>query len=130
MPALLAGATIAVGFKMPDLGMTDEKKIHGPKSSKCWLWIGAGLTIAMALGTAVFLQSAFFREVLRQRLVAGLEQATGARVELKQFSFDLKRLQVDLRGPTIHGLEGPADPPLFSSELVQAGWKILSFWRV
>jgi translocation and assembly module TamB len=108
--------------------MANQEEPRGRTGWKRWLGVGAALLIVAALGAAVFLRSASFQGMLRQRLVAALEEASGGRVELQEFSFELSRLRIDLRGLTIHGREGAQEPPLFSAELVQVGWKVLSWW--
>src|SRR3989338_7304370 len=91
------------------------------------------LLVAVLLGACsvaalAFLQSALFQEMLRRRLVGALERATGGRVELKAFSLSLSRLEVSLHGLVLHGLESAQQPPLFSADLLQAGWNLRSVW--
>lgn len=100
------------------------------RSIRRWAWIGAGAVVALLIAIAVFLQSATFQEMVRRRLVAAMEKATGARIELQQFSLEPSRLQIGLRGLTVRGRESQQEPPLFTAELVEAGWKVLSFWSL
>ena len=93
---------------------------------KWGLRIGGGLLCALALGIALVVQTASFQEWVRSRLVSALEQATGARVELEGFSVSWARLQVSLEGLTLHGREGPQEPPLFSARLIQVEWTLRS----
>ncbi|MBI3896629.1 MAG: translocation/assembly module TamB domain-containing protein [Acidobacteria bacterium] len=113
--------------------MVDEPSTseQTPRPRKRWLrWSLAGFAFlcgALLLAIA-FIQSPFFQEMVRRRIIAALEQTTGARVELREFAFYPRRLEVYLRGLVIHGREGDQEPPFFSAEEVQASWKILSVW--
>ncbi|MBI4460398.1 MAG: translocation/assembly module TamB domain-containing protein, partial [Acidobacteria bacterium] len=89
---------------------------------------GLALLGGISLAIAAFLQSALFSEMIRSRLVAALEQTTGGRVELREFAFYPYRLEVHLRGMVIHGRDRPEEPPFFSVEEIQLGWRLLSIW--
>ncbi len=95
-----------------------------------WFVLAGALLLAVLAGGILFLASARFQEMVRVRLVAALEQATGGRVELQSFSVQWSRLEVTLRGLVIHGREGPAEPPLFSADWLDARWHLLSVWTL
>jgi len=63
-----------------------------------WVMVTAGVVCVLALGGRLFLRSSGFQEMVRARLVAALEQSTGARIEWKDFSFYPSRLEISLRG--------------------------------
>ena len=71
----------------------------------------------------------WFREKLRRRVVAELEQATGGRVEIARFEFDPRLWRARLVGVAIHGAEGPNQRPLFHAEAVEADLKVVSFLK-
>jgi translocation and assembly module TamB len=114
---------------MEDQKLNGERNRGRGQRSRLCIWAGAGVLIAALC--ALFLQSAWFGETLRKRLVAEMEKATGGRVELQSFSFNFSRLQADLHGLAIHGREeAKGDPPLFSADLVEAAWTIESIWSL
>lgn len=53
-----------------------------------------------------------FQQMVRRRLIASLEHATGGRVELGSFHVVPLRFEVEVRDLTIHGREAPTDKPL------------------
>ena len=61
-----------------------------------------------------------FQQMVRRRLVAAIERATGGRAELGSFHVIPFRLQVEVRNLTIHGREGPAELPLAHVDSVSA----------
>ncbi len=96
-------------------------------------WIAAAslaaLMLALALGGVLVLRSGWFREKIRQRLVAEVEKATGSRSEIGAFRFDWKRLRAEVDGFVLHGSE-PADaPPLFKADSIAVGLKLVSALR-
>jgi translocation and assembly module TamB len=89
----------------------------------------AGLAL-LALGAAMLIvQTHWFRDLVRRRIVQAVEEATGGRVEIGSFQFDWKSLRVEVRGLAIHGLEAADKPPLLRAESVAAGLKIVSLLR-
>lgn len=61
-----------------------------------------------------------FQQMVRGRLVAAIERATGGRAELGSFHVIPLRLQVEIRNLTIHGREAPSDIPLVHVDSVSA----------
>jgi translocation and assembly module TamB len=101
--------------------MTRRKKIA--------LWIGGGvaglLVIALLAGIAI-VQTDWFRNTVRQKIVTAVEDATGGRVEIASFQFDWTHLRADVRNFVIHGLEPPEAAPLFRANLLRVELKLLS----
>ena len=64
----------------------------------------------------------------RRTIVARLEQATGARVEMGNFHFGWRPLTARFDGLTLHGREREGAPPLFHADLLQVEVHIESFW--
>ena len=67
--------------------------------------------------------------MVRDRLVATLEQATGGRVELGSFHWHLMRLEFEADNLTIHGLEAPGEIPYAHIDRLFVRAKIISFFR-
>ncbi|MGH9404611.1 MAG: translocation/assembly module TamB domain-containing protein [Terriglobia bacterium] len=74
--------------------------------------------LAVYFGFTAVLGSRWFHDRLEQRIVARLESATGARVELRDIEIKPAVFEVTIHGLTLHGSEGPAGPPLFSARTI------------
>ncbi len=66
------------------------------------IWIAAAGFVALVLllaGSAVLiLRSDWFREKVRERIVAEVEKATGGRVVIGAFQFDWKQMRAEVDG--------------------------------
>ena len=69
-----------------------------------------------------------FQGLVRERLIAQLEQATGGRVEIAAFHWQLLQLEADAEGLVIHGRELPSEPPLGQVERLRARLSLLGLW--
>ena len=67
-----------------------------------------------------------FQQMVRRRVVAALEKATGGRVEIGQLHTIPFRLRVDVRDLVIHGREAPDQAPYLRVDRVQLEVKIIS----
>ncbi len=73
------------------------------------LWVGAaigGVLLAMVAVLVWYLRSPQFEDLVRRKLIATLEDATGGRVELTSFHWNLSKLAFQADGLTIHGTGG------------------------
>lgn len=73
-----------------------------------------------------YLTTDSFQQMVRRRMVATLEKATGGRVELGEFHTIPLRLRVDARNLTVHGRESTGEVPLLHVDRLQAEMKIIS----
>ena len=100
------------------------------KPRKRWaltIAISLAAFVLLAAGAAVLiLQSNWFYEKLRERMVATVANATGGRVSIGSFRFDWKRMRAQVDNFTLIGKEGAGKPPLFHSDSVAVGLKIVS----
>jgi translocation and assembly module TamB len=98
-----------------------------PKKLILWL-ISTGLAaLVVFAGAALYvIQSSWFKEQIREKLIATVEYATGGRVELKSFQYDWHRLTAEAGGFVLRGTEPAAGPPLVSADSVRIQLKILS----
>lgn len=100
-----------------------------PKRRIKWVQAVIGLTLlGLTIGLAAWLNSDGFRERVRTRVVSELERITGGRVELQSLTWNLSQLQIEAKGLTIHGLEGPAEVPYLHADRVLLRLKIVSFF--
>jgi translocation and assembly module TamB len=91
-----------------------------PPARRRWRWkrhlsIGSGtlllIVVATAIGLFYWTSSAAFEDGIRQRMIAELETATGGRVEIASFHWDLLHLRAEADNITIHGLEAAGEAP-------------------
>ena len=89
----------------------------------------AGIILLVSLAAILVLQSGWFREQVRRRIVAEVEKATGGRVELGSFGMDWRQLRAEVHNFVIHGTEPAGGAPLFRADTVAVGLKIVSILK-
>ncbi|MGA2739590.1 MAG: translocation/assembly module TamB domain-containing protein [Bryobacteraceae bacterium] len=98
-----------------------------------WIGIAAGslaaLALALALSAVLILRSDWFREKVRERIVAEVEKATGGRTEIGAFRFDWKQMRAEVDGFVLHGSEAADVPPLFRADAIVLGIKIVDLLK-
>ena len=96
------------------------------------LWVVGGLLaliVVLFLAGIAIVRTDWFRNLVREKIVAAVEQGTGGRTEIGSFEFDWTHLRAKVRNFVIHGLE-PADAtPLLRADLLQVDLKLLSPFR-
>jgi len=70
-----------------------------------YLLIVTAIGALSALGLLIYVNTESFQSLVRRRLVAEVERITGGRVEIGSIHTTPFRLQVDVRGITVHGRE-------------------------
>jgi translocation and assembly module TamB len=88
----------------------------------------AALAILLAVtfvGLYFWASSSQGEALMRGRLVAWLEEATGGRVEIATFHWHLLNLEADAGGLVIHGLEAPGDAPYAQVENLRVRLSVL-----
>jgi translocation and assembly module TamB len=86
------------------------------------------LVVAVAAVVVIIFETGLAQSWLRNELIEKIAQATGARVEIGGFHFHLWGLRAEVDNLTLHGLEGPSQPPLFHADRVDASVRIISFF--
>jgi translocation and assembly module TamB len=86
------------------------------------------LLAATLTGLYFFASSAAFENYLRGRIAQELETATGGRVEIASFHWDLLRLEAEAGGIVIHGHEAPGEAPYAQVKTVRVRWSMLGWW--
>jgi translocation and assembly module TamB len=100
---------------------------HRRKWGRALLFLLLGGVLLLA-GLAWYTTTTSFQRLLRGRLVAELEAATGARVDLGSFHTNPLRLRVEVRDLTMHGLEAPGEAPYAHIDRLTAQIKIISLF--
>ncbi len=90
--------------------------------------LAAAILLAVVLGLAgvLVVQSGWFRERVRARIVSELESATGSQVELANFNFDWTHLTATVSPLILHGRETATEAPLARVESVTLGLRMTS----
>src|SRR5579871_21316 len=86
----------------------------------------AGLVIVLLLAALIVVQTAWFHNFVREKIISAVEDGTGGKADIGSFTFDWTHLRAQVRDFVIHGLEAPPSPPLFRANLVQIDLKLLS----
>jgi translocation and assembly module TamB len=94
------------------------------------LWIAAaalGAIGILAIAAAMFvLESPWFHQKVRERMVAEIEKTTGGRAEIGRFQFDWRTLTARVSPFVLHGKEKQGEPPFVEAASIEAGLKIVS----
>ncbi len=90
--------------------------------------VAAALLVVAAAGIAL-LRSSWLKQQVRERTVAAIEHATGARVEIQSFDFDWATLTAIFRHLTAHGTEQPGKTPLLTADSVRIGLRVISLFK-
>jgi translocation and assembly module TamB len=99
------------------------------RAIKVVLWALASLAAVAALcviAALLIVQSSWFHDQVRKRMVQEIEDATGGRVELGSFDFDWRTMTVSVRNLVIHGTEKPEEAPFARVDLIRARLKVIS----
>jgi translocation and assembly module TamB len=89
----------------------------------------AGAVILFILATVCvyfWASSADFENMVRQRLIANLEAATGGRAEIASFHWHLLRLEAEVDGLVLHGREASTEAPYAQVESLRVGFSVLN----
>src|SRR5579863_322831 len=86
----------------------------------------AGLVVALVVAGIILVQTAWFRNAVRERIVSVVARATGGRVEIGSFSYNWRNLTAEVSPFVLHGTEPPSASPLFRADKIQIGLKIIS----
>ncbi len=107
--------------------MNDEVK---KTRSRKRLWIEATVgvcVLAIFIGLAWFAKSPYFADLVRRKVVETIEDATGGRVEMASFQWNLRRLSFEAKDLTVHGLEPPDQLPYAHVDSALIRLHIISF---
>src|SRR5208283_4609410 len=86
----------------------------------------AASAVVCAVAALIVIQTAWFHEKVRLRMVREIEDSTGGRVELGSFDFDWHTITVTVRNLVIHGTEKPEEAPFARADLIRLRLKVIS----
>ncbi|HEY0565162.1 MAG TPA: hypothetical protein VGC88_06235, partial [Terriglobales bacterium] len=78
------------------------------------------------IAAALYFTGAGFREKVRRAVVTQLEDATGGKVEIQSFQWNLAKLAVEIDGLTIHGREAANEAPYLHVDHLSLRAKVLA----
>src|SRR5579884_207888 len=82
--------------------------------------------LILALAAALLSDTAWFKEKVRQRIVAAVEEASGGHVELGGFAYNWHTLTATFQNFVVHGTEPVTAPPLFRAASIKVQLRVLS----
>jgi translocation and assembly module TamB len=92
-----------------------------------WFWaVMAGLFVVLVMAFVWFLGSPAFEEIVRDRVIAQIQKATGGKVEMQSLHWNVKRLEFEANGLTIHGLEPAGEAPLAHADQLFVRLRVVS----
>ncbi len=95
-----------------------------------WFWaVMAGLFAVLVVAIVWFLGSPAFEEIVRGRVVAELQKASGGKVELQSLHWNVKRLEIEANDLTVRGLEPAGDVPLAHADRLFLRLRVVSFLK-
>ncbi len=98
-----------------------------PRIKRLLKWLA--VTTGLLLLTVILLAATGVLDGWMQRaIMARIEQATGARVELQSFSFGWSALRAELTRLTLRGSEPQGTPPLFRADRVVVDLRVVSLF--
>jgi translocation and assembly module TamB len=86
----------------------------------------AGLILILIVSAVIVLQAGWFRNYVKEKIIAVTEESTGGKVDLGSFAFDWKHLRASINDFVIHGTEPAGAPPLFRAHSIVLELKLFS----
>src|SRR6266481_8739285 len=108
--------------------MTQETRRRKWRWLRHVAWVLAAKVVLIVAGLMIFFGSGAGNPLLTRLLISRLEQMTGGKVELRSLSIQWLAMRATIKGLVIHGKEPLGTEPLLTTEEVQAGLRIDSFW--
>lgn len=94
------------------------------------LVIAAGAVCALLIllcASALYtLQTTWFRNKIKEKIIAAVEQVSGGRVEIQSFDYHWSTLTADFSDFVVHGTENISARPLFEADRVSVGLRVVS----
>ena len=85
-----------------------------------------GLLVVLVVASILILQSAWFANYVREKVIATTQESTGGTVEIGSFQFDWTHLTVRIRNFVLHGTEPKGSDPLARVPLLELRLKLLA----
>src|SRR5436190_4172338 len=89
----------------------------------------AGLIIVVVIAAIVIVQTDWFRNFVREKIITATEEGTGGRVEVGSFSFNWRALEAIVDNFVIHGKEPAGVSPFVRAARVQVNLRLFTSLR-
>lgn len=89
----------------------------------------AAAILAIGIAALIAVQTDWFKNKIRERIVSVAAKATGGRVEIGKFNYDWRRQTAEVGPLIIHGTEPASSTPFFRADKITIGLKIVSAWK-
>ncbi len=89
----------------------------------------AGLLLVLLIAAIIIVQTLWFANFAKQRIVATLEESTGGVATIGSLNIDLWHLTVRVRDFVLHGREPEGSDPFFSIKTLELRLKLLSSFK-
>lgn len=86
----------------------------------------AGLLLVLILAVIIILQTSWFANFVREKVISLAEDSTGAVVEIGSVQFDLSHLTLRMRNVVLHGTEPKTAAPLLRVALLELRMKLFT----
>ena len=80
------------------------------------LTVAAAAAAVLLVLTVLILRTDWFRDFVRRKIIAAVEEATGGRVEIGSFQLDWRVLRAAVHDFTIHGTEPEGAAPFVTAK--------------
>jgi len=129
--------SISSGRPSPDQAVPPQPPPRGPRSRLRRFFLrhlplslaaAAVLLILTAVAAYFVASSAAFENLVRKRLIAQIENATGGRAEIGSFHWRLLHLEAEAGGVVIHGTEDPNEAPYAEIDRLRVQVSIFGFF--
>ena len=89
--------------------------------------IGLGaLVVLLTAGVFIVVQTAWFRNYVRQQIIAATEEGTGGKVDIGSFDFDVFNLRAVIHNFVIHGTEPAGSAPFLQAARLELDLRLLT----
>ena len=119
----------------PVPGPRTEDQLRPPVSRRRYmrhvLWGGSGLFLLLLIGMVglyFWASSSYLENIVRKRLIARIEEATGGRAEIGSFHWKLLKLEAEADGLVLHGREAAGERPYAKLASLRVSVNILELW--
>jgi translocation and assembly module TamB len=92
-----------------------------------------GLIVVLGVAAILVVQTAWFRNYVKQTIISSIEDSTGGRVEAGSFQFDWTHLRAVLTDSVLHGNEPSGAAPLLRVARIQMDLRLFSIhglWNI
>ena len=86
----------------------------------------AALLVVTVIAVVVVVQTSWFQNLVRQKIITATEESTGGVAEIGAFEFDLQHLTVRIRNFVLHGTEPKGSDPLAQIKLLELRLSLFS----